>query len=177
MAPQGKRALRVALGIVAAIVLVGLSGVADDWASGAGALGSALRLGEAESGDEPIESGFGQWVAGEGECASIAGELTGARAAPSWFASELFVLDGMRDVRVSESGDVFGFTAYGADDAVLDSMRSKLRVNGWVESKTGIEGCSVFMKGEGTCRWAMVSCVAVGDATSVVVRCLVSEDR
>ena len=49
-------------------------------------------------------------------------------------------------------------------------------MQGWVESETGIEGCSVFVKEGGVCLWAMVSCVPVGEGVSVVVQCVISED-
>ena len=103
---------------------------------------------------------------------SIEGEFTGRQAIPSWFVDELSVPNGASDIRVSAAEDVIGWSV---EETAADSfgvMREVLESKGWVESETGGEFCSVFMKTEGVCQWAMVQCVPVGNATSVVVRCI-----
>ena len=186
MAGQRTRAVRAAVGIVLAIAAIAASGTVCGWAAGADAASKALHL--SEVGVESRSSGASpeDWLGGEladgqlvgdSPSVSLAGEATGLEAVPQWFAQELFPLDGMRDIRVSADGGVIGFVASSDEEAALDRFRAELQQGGWVESETGVEECSVFMKGGGTCRWAMVSCIPAGDATSVVVRCVVDQGK
>lgn len=204
MAGQKARALRAAAGIALAIAVVAVSGVVCGWATGVDAAGKALRLSDTgmERGSSDASSGsrlgedlaevqLADGLAGTGLAdgladsqpadsvpgVSLAGEETGPEAVPSWFAQELFPLDGAQDVRVSAEGDVVGFVVPSGEEASMARFREELQQVGWTESETGIEGCSVFMKGEGVCRWAMISCIPVGDATSVVARCVVDQGK
>ena len=107
---------------------------------------------------------------------SLAGEQTGIEAVPSWFEEELFALGGAKSVRVSGEGGVVGFSCAHSAESEFSQIEGELTRKGWVESETGIEGCSVFVKEGGVCLWAMVSCVPVGEGASVVVQCVISED-
>ena len=182
MVGQRTRAVRAAVGIVLAIAAIAASGTVCGWATGADAASKALHLSEVgvegqSSGASPDDWNGGALADGQLAGVSLAGEATGLEAVPQWFAQELFPLDGMRDIRVSAGGGVVGFVVSSDEEAALDRFRAKLQQGGWVESGTGVEGCSVFMKGGGTCRWAMISCIPVGDATSVVVRCVVDQGK
>ncbi len=204
MAGQKARALRAAAGIALAIAVVAVSSVVCGWAASVDAASKALRLSDAgvERGssdaflrsrlsEDLAEVQLADGLAGTGLAdgladsqpadsvpgVSLAGEGTGLEAVPSWFAQELFPLDGTQDVRVSAEGDVVGFVVPSGEEASMARFREALCQGGWTESETGIEGCSVFMKGEGICRWAMISCIPVGDATSVVARCVVNREK
>lgn len=182
MAGQRVRAMRAATGIALAIAALAVSGTICEWATGAGAASKALLLsgaeGERELPDEPSGLGFVDARLADGASGvSLAGEAVGREAVPPWFEQELFSLDGVGDIRVSGAGDVVGFVVSSDGEEPLNRFRSALQQDGWVESRTGVEGCSVFVKEEGACRWAMVSCVPVGNATSVVVRCVVDQTR
>ena len=182
MAGQGARAARAAAGIALAIAAIAASGAVCGWAAGADAAAKALSLSDGEAEHEQVDTSSESWLeddAMDGRAVdgasgvSLAGEATGPEAVPSWFVRELFSLDEARSIRVSATGDVVGFVVSSDEKTSMACFREALCQGGWTESETGIEGCSVFMKREGECRWAMVSCVPVGDATSVVVRCVV----
>ncbi len=204
MAGQKARALRAAAVIVLAIAAIPVSGVVCGWATGVDVTGKALRLSDAGV-EHGLSDEFSGGRLGEGLAdvrraddfastglvddladmqpadsapgVSIVGEATGPEAVPSWFAQELFPLDGARDVRVSAEGSVVGFVVPSGEESSMARFREELQQVGWTEAETGIEGCSVFVKGEGTCRWAMISCIPVGDATSVVARCIVDQGK
>ena len=182
MARQGARAMRAAAGIVLAIAAIAVSGAVCGLAAGADAAVKALSLSDGRVEHGWVSASSESWfeddsadgqLADDAQGVSLAGEATGLEAVPSWFARELFSLDGARSIRVSAAGDVVGFVVSSDEETSMARFREVLCQGGWTESETGIEGCSVFVKREGECRWAMVSCVPVGDATSVVVRCVV----
>lgn len=172
---QGRRALAALLSIAVAVVLA----VAID--DGLGVAGAATKMGRAlwaeDAGDQAkfaLEGGSGS---GDGDAAvSLSGEQTGIEAVPSWFEEELFALGGAKSVRVSGEGGVVGFSCAHSAESEFSQIEGELARKGWVESETGIEGCSVFVKEGGVCLWAMVSCVPVGEGASVVVQCVISED-
>lgn len=172
---QGRRALAALLSIAVAVVLA----VAID--EGLGVVGTATKMGRVlladDVGDQAkivLEGGSGS---GDGDAAvSLAGEQTGIEAVPSWFEEELFALGGAKSVRVSGEGGVVGFSCAHSAESEFSQIEDELACKGWVESETGIEECSVFVKEGGVCLWAMVSCVPVGEGASVVVQCVISED-
>ena len=172
---QGRRALAALLSIAVAVVLA----VAID--EGLGVAGAATKMGRAlladDVGDQAkivLEGGSGS---GGGDAAvSLAGEQTGIEAVPPWFEEELFALGEAKSVRVSGEGGVVGFSCAHSAESEFSQIEGELTRKGWVESETGIEGCSVFVKEGGVCLWAMVSCVPVGEGASVVVQCAISED-
>lgn len=200
MAGQGTRALRALAGIAVAIVVVVGIDAAGDLARGFDGVRTALRIADAQMAADPGEqAGFhadnredataraeGGTLGGarlddllsseaSPGCApeSLKGELTGEGAVPAWFSRELWVPDGARDVRVSATEDVAGFTVPSSSSgSVFEDIRAALEERGWTASPTGVAGCAVFGKKEGECRWALATCIQVGDATSVVIRCL-----
>lgn len=99
--------------------------------------------------------------------------LPGYRAgpsAPTWFADELFSPEGARESYASEDGQVLGFVFPGAAAERAAVVAKALADRGWLGVPSGVEGCATFVKGEGLCRWAMVSCTDAAGWTSVVVR-------
>lgn len=172
---QGRRALAALLSVAVAVVLA----VAID--DGLGVAGAATKMGRAlwaeDAGDQvkfALEGGSGS---GDGDAAvSLAGEQTGIEAVPPWFEEELFALGGAKSVRVSGEGGVVGFLCAHSAESEFSQIECELTRKGWVESETGIEGCSVFVKEGGVCLWTMVSCVPMREGSSVVVQCAISED-
>lgn len=171
---QRQRVLTALLSIAAAVVLAIAIDDALDVANAATKMGRAFSAGE-EGARAQLVLGGGSAASDDGAVASFAGEQTGEEALPSWFEEELFALDSARSVRVAEAGGVVGFSCAESAEDELSRLREQLSSKGWVESRTGVEGRSVFVKEEGICRWAMVSCVPVGVGTSVVVQCTVGE--
>ena len=168
---QGRRALAALLSIAVAVVLA----VAID--EGLGVAGAATKMGRALLGDQAkIVLGGGLGSGDSDAAVSLAGEQTGIEAVPPWFEEELFALGGAKSVRVSGEGGVVGFSCAHSAESEFSQIEGELTRKGWVESETGIEGCSVFVKEGGVCLWAMVSCVPVGEGASVVVQCVISED-
>ena len=129
---------------------------------------------ESENMEGQVRVMFSLGLPSDAEAEPLKGEHTGKDAVPSWFLNEIGLPDGARDIRVSEAEDVVGCAVddVGGSAEVFALICGRLADAGWAENPTGVEGCSVFTKREGVCRWAMVSCIQVGDATSVVVRCL-----
>ena len=170
---QGRRALAALLSIAVAVVLA----VAIDEGLGVAATKMGRVFLADDVGDQAkivLEGGSGS---GDGDAAvPLAGEQTGIEAVPPWFEEELFALGGAKSVRVSGEGGVVGFSCAHSAESEFSRIEDELACKGWVESETGIEGCSVFVREGGVCLWAMVSCVPVGEGASVVVQCVISED-
>lgn len=87
---------------------------------------------------------------------------------PEGFEDEALRLEGRLDVRVDERNGVLGFSCSGKVAETLDALEEELSAKGWMRS--GDEGSGSFVKGSGRYRWMFVSCVGVGETTSVVVR-------
>ncbi len=99
--------------------------------------------------------------------------LPGYRAgpsAPAWFVEELFAPEGARESYASEDGQVLSFVFPGVAADRAEMLAKALVNRGWLGVPSGVEGCATFVKGEGLCRWAMVSCTDAAGWTSVVVR-------
>ena len=100
---------------------------------------------------------------------SLPGYRPGA-SAPAWFVDELFDPEDALDSYVDEGGQVLGFVFPGAAVDRAGRVAEALADRGWLGVPSGIEGCATFVKGEGACRWAMVSCADVSGRASVVVQ-------
>lgn len=100
---------------------------------------------------------------------ALPGHRAGA-SAPRWFADELFEPEGALDSYADESGQVLGFVFPGSASERAERVAEALVDRGWLGVPSGIEGCATFVKGEGLCRWAMVSCTDVAGRASVVVQ-------
>ncbi len=90
---------------------------------------------------------------------------------PSWFEEELFSLEGREGVCVADDGIVVGFEMEGDAAQSLDELARTLEEKGWTMAESGMEGNAAFVKKDGMCRWAWVSCIDVAGTTSVVVQC------
>ena len=169
---QGRRALAALLSIAVVVVLA----VAID--EGLGVASAATKMGRVLWAEDQAKFVLeGGPDSSDGDAAvSLAGEQTGIEAVPPWFEEELFALGGAKSVRVSGEGGVVGFSCAHSAESEFSQIECELACKGWVESETGIEGCSVFVKEGGVCRWAMVSCMPVGEGASAVVQCAISED-
>lgn len=172
---QGCRALAALLSIAVAVVLA----VAID--EGLGVANAATKMGRVlwadDVGDQAkivLEGGLDS--SDSDAAVPLAGEQTGIEAVPPWFEEELFALGGAKSVRVSGEGGVVGFLCAHSAESEFSRIEGELMRKGWVESETGIEGCSVFVKEGGVCLWTMVSCVPMREGSSVVVQCAISED-
>lgn len=99
-------------------------------------------------------------------------QLAEGDSPPSWFAEELFSLDGFEGVRVASDCAVVGFEMDGSAARSLEFVTGLMKEKGWKCLESGLEGSAAFVKVEGACRWAWVSCVDVAGSTSVVVQCV-----
>ena len=151
---QGRRALAALLSIAVAVVVV----VAID--DGLEVAGAATKMGRAlwaeDAGDQAKFALGGGLDSSDSDAAvPLAGEQTGIEAVPPWFEEELFALGGAKSVRVSGEGGVVGFSCAHSAESEFSRIGGELTRKGWVESETGIEGCSVFVR-RGACacgRW------------------------
>lgn len=91
-------------------------------------------------------------------------------ALPEWYESEIGILPGARDIRVS--GPVVGYIVEGDCEAALDDAAALMESRGWTCVSMGDVNGATFVKKSGTCSWALVTCTQAGHATSVVTRYL-----
>ena len=91
-------------------------------------------------------------------------------ALPPGFESEVIAAVDQQDVRFDEQGRIVGFCVAGIVEEVFFSLADELTGKGWICVESGSASCGSFAKGAGAYRWAFVSCVQVGDSTSVVVQ-------
>ncbi len=92
-----------------------------------------------------------------------------AAALPQAFEEEVGTLEEYSEVRVDDRGGIVGFTVDRGSDETSTSIASELEEKGWT-AMAGEAGCTSFVKSEGSYRWLFVSCVPVGNATSVVMQ-------
>lgn len=173
---QSRRLASAVAGILVLIaVCIGADAVLDlsdqDGSAGADADASA-----------DVDSGAAAAAgAGVGEDADTGGSSLSAtrddgRAAageevPAGFEEEVLSLEGRSEVMAAAGGTVVGFLEGGPADAVFDAIEEDLAARGWAEVESGVAGCASFVKEGGRFTWVFVSCVAVGDTTSVVIQC------
>lgn len=90
---------------------------------------------------------------------------------PPWFEEEVGLPPDCRDVRADPCAGVMGCVVDGSSDRVFAGVRQGMQDAGWrVVPIGGVDGAT-FVKEEGRCRWVMVTCTQVGEATSIVYRC------
>lgn len=109
-------------------------------------------------------------VPGSGESLESRMEETSCEEFPAWFWEELWVASDASDLRMTADESVFGVVVPRPTSEVVPEMERALLERGWLGLSSGVEGCATFLKEEGTCRWAMVSCAEVAGSTSVVIQ-------
>ena len=92
---------------------------------------------------------------------------------PAYFEKEIGLLEGARDARANDTGRVVGYLVDDTSCETLDRIRENMGQAGWSEVSLGQAEGATFMKEDGRCPWALVTCTQVGSATAVVFRCLV----
>lgn len=140
----GVRAVRCALGLGAASLVV--------WATA-----SVASVGSPRVSDQVLSS------------LASRDEASGAildRLPPS-FEERLFELPEHSDLRVDESAGVVGFAMEGGRDDALALIADLMGASGWACFDAGVPGAASFVRESEV---AFVSCVDVGDATTVVVQ-------
>lgn len=93
---------------------------------------------------------------------------------PGYFEAELGLIEGARDVRVNDGGNTVGYVVDRAPSDAIDTISDLMKQKGWLHVSLGNDGGATFVKRDGVCTWALVTCTEVGDATSVVYRCVVA---
>ena len=91
---------------------------------------------------------------------------------PSYFEQEIGLPAGARDVRVNGDGSVVGYVMDESPPTAFKRLCSHMEDAGWTEVPLGSVLGATFVKEEGSCTWALASCVEVGCSTSVVFRCV-----
>ena len=92
---------------------------------------------------------------------------------PREFTCEIGLLPDAHDVRVSVGGGVVGYVVDDECENVLTRLGEHMESRGWTEVSLGGVSGATFVKKDGSCRWALATCMQAGGATSVVVRCVV----
>lgn len=98
----------------------------------------------------------------------------GGAAVPDAFAQEIGLLSGARDVRVSADGSVVGYMVDDACESVLERLNERMESLGWSSVSLGGASGATYVKASGACTWALVTCLQVEGATSVVARWVVA---
>lgn len=88
---------------------------------------------------------------------------------PGWFDEEVLPAAYLKEAFGNEDLSLIGFTVTADRDSACEEMKGSLERRGWLSCESGIAGTYTLMKEKGACRWMMLSCTAVGDATSVVL--------
>lgn len=113
-------------------------------------------------------------VHGEAEVlASIGGLSYGeyvVEALPGWFEAELFAADGASELYATADGLIVGLVFPDDADERYALICDEMAQAGWLRVESGMDGCASFARAEGAPFWAVVNCVDVGDASSVVVQ-------
>ena len=89
---------------------------------------------------------------------------------PAAYREELGVVPGSYDVRTAHDGSVVGFLVDGGVGEVGPLVREAMEQRGWTAVELGGVKGETYVKREGVYTWAMVTYVAEGRATSVVIR-------
>ena len=92
---------------------------------------------------------------------------------PVYFEEEIGLFDGARDVRADDTGRVVGFLVDSSSHEAFSCVRENMMKTGWSEISLGDAEGATFVKEDGACTWALVTCTQVGSATAVVYRCVV----
>ena len=95
-------------------------------------------------------------------------------AIPGPFSTEVGLLPGARDIRVSSRGDVVGYLVDKGSAETLDEVNRHMRAGGWTEVPLGGVQGATFVKSKGECTWALITCTQVDASTAVIVRTVVS---
>lgn len=98
----------------------------------------------------------------------------GTAVPPAAFMEEIGLPVGARDVRTQGDGTLVGYVVDADRDVVADDLAALMKARGWTRVSLGEEGAATYVKSKGRCTWALATCTQVGDATSVVVRSVVS---
>lgn len=145
---QRKRLFRAVMGVVFAGVLVFLGDVVYK------SVRSASLLNPAQP--SPISNEGGAWER---------------------FSSEALDLSRYSEVRIHSEGSVVGFTTpLRAEDAFRD-MAGCLERGGWTAVPSGVATEGTFIKSSGEYTWLYISCIQMGDSTSVVVQCALTHGK
>lgn len=158
--------LAKAVSIVAALVLLvpvvdSLGAFGDGEvaiASSSGGIDAQTIIGDAD----PL--GFVERVGG---AADASGTMP-----PAAFIEEVGLLPGCRDVRVNATGAIVSYIVDAPADSVAAELGVRMAERGWNEVALGAVEGSTYVKDEGSCVWALATCIQVGSSTSVVFRCV-----
>lgn len=89
---------------------------------------------------------------------------------PESFQEEVLSTAGREDLRCDASAGIVGFSEEGSAEEVFAQLSAELAEKGWTGVESGLDAAGTFVKGDGDHRWLYLSCVQVGDSTSVVAQ-------
>ena len=118
-----------------------------------------------------------QAIIGDGDLAGFAERLQAKTASedaqpPAAFAREVGLPADCRNVHVDASGTVVGCTVAGTAEDAAAGVRERMTSLGWAEVGLGAVEGATYVKEGGTYSWVLVTCTQVGDATTIVYRCV-----
>ena len=138
----------------------------------------ALGVFEEEAVAQPAQAGIdAQAIIGDGNPEGLLKRMESAATStkavlPPEFAREISLPLGCRDLRVDASGTVVSCIVDSESEAVADAVSKRMEERGWREVSLGSVEGATYVKDEGSCAWALVTCAQAGDATAVVYRCV-----
>lgn len=139
---MARRAVKVALFIMAALAAVAFSGVLEKQCTAE------------KAAPPPIASD----------------EVVSPNEVPEWFRQEVVALDAAYDIRCASDGGVVGFSLSGSVDDVRERVSKELRQKGWVEVGSDTAELRTFTKNYGGCRWLALWCGEVAGEAVVVMQ-------
>lgn len=89
---------------------------------------------------------------------------------PGWFADELHPLDAFEFVAATHDWTAVWLKSQHEPGDALRFLAEELAASGWSGYESGLENQVTFVKEDGLCQWAMMTCSQVGEETDVVVR-------
>lgn len=93
-----------------------------------------------------------------------------AADAPAWLEAELFAVGDVERAYAEADGKVYGFVAKRASGEWFEAACAEMQDKGWTRTESGIGCCATFVRDGGDCRWAMLSCLQVGESSTMVVQ-------
>ena len=172
---QARRLRRALLWLLAAVLVflaLVLVGRAFEDAGRPSVLAEAVQL---FGGEDEEEEDAADGEEDSDEAATGLLDVFGADAAdvdevPESFQEEVLSTAGREELRCDASVGVVGFAEAGEAAEVFARLSAELEEKGWTAVESGLDSAGTFVKEDGEHRWLYLSCVQVGESTSVVAQ-------
>ena len=174
---QNWRALKAILITVGIIMLIPISGFAQEQAQNTTQLTSIMSTIVSQSfGESANSADVGRATDdssnGNVDIEKLANNMgvKTSKNVPEAFTDECFDVSGKSNLLVDEQGDLISFTASGEAGTAFQDIMQCLEKKGWTSAESGSDTQGTFIKNAGDIRWIYVTCLDVGGETCVVIQ-------